>query len=59
MLLRNRVDVTSFEDLRTVDGVVYEIHKSACKALNLIIDEEEYIFVIEELRQQAFPKLFR
>ena len=32
---------TSFEDLRTVDGVIYESFKAACVAQGLLEDDEE------------------
>ena len=34
---------TSFESLRTVDGVIYETFKVACIARGLLEDDEEWI----------------
>ena len=39
---------TSFEDLRTVDGVIYESFKAACVARGLLEDDEEWIQCLHE-----------
>ncbi|KAE8740756.1 hypothetical protein FOCC_FOCC013724 [Frankliniella occidentalis] len=44
LLLCNRSDVTSFVALKTVDGIVHPTFKSACSALNLIVNEDEEQF---------------
>uniref|UniRef100_A0A914YQ81 ATP-dependent DNA helicase n=1 Tax=Panagrolaimus superbus TaxID=310955 RepID=A0A914YQ81_9BILA len=35
---------TSFEDLRTVNGTVYETNREACVALGLVINDKLYLF---------------
>jgi len=59
LLLCNRTDVTSFQDLRTVNGVVHETYKGSCAALNLIEDEGEIRLLMDELAFEQFPRLFR
>ena len=39
---------TSFENLRTVSGVVYDTFKSACVARGLLEDDEEWIQCLRE-----------
>ena len=39
---------TSFESLRTVDGVIYETFKAACIARGLLEDDEEWIQCLSE-----------
>ncbi|THC89517.1 hypothetical protein EYZ11_011032 [Aspergillus tanneri] len=38
----------SFEDLRTVDTVVYDTFKEACKAMGLLDDDREWIAAFNE-----------
>lgn len=39
---------TCYEDLRTVDGVVYPTFRDACFAMGLLDDDNEYIGAIKE-----------
>lgn len=39
---------TCFEDIRTVNGVVYDTFKDACQAYGLLSDDKEYIHAITE-----------
>lgn len=38
----------SYEDIRTVDGVVYSTYEDACYALGLMDDDKEYIEAIKD-----------
>ncbi|XP_051167634.1 uncharacterized protein LOC127285579 [Leptopilina boulardi] len=59
LLLLTRKGATSFEDLRTVNGVVYETFTSVCLALGLIEDDHEWIRTIEEAAVWMMPQLLR
>ncbi|XP_057755300.1 uncharacterized protein LOC130974430 [Arachis stenosperma] len=48
LLLNIQKGCTSFSDLRTVDGVVYDSFKDACYALGLLQDDREFIDAISE-----------
>ncbi|XP_072084378.1 uncharacterized protein [Arachis hypogaea] len=48
LLLNIQKGCTSFSDLRTVDGVVYDSFKDACYALGLLQDDRKFIDVISE-----------
>ncbi|KAF8056401.1 hypothetical protein N665_1273s0003 [Sinapis alba] len=39
---------TSYEDIKTVDGVLYPTYEKACHALGLIDDDKEYIEAIKD-----------
>lgn len=58
ILMRNR-GATSFKDLRTVDGQVYESYKEACLALGLLKDDNQWHFAIEENSYSAMPHQIR
>lgn len=48
-ILLNRVTgATCFEDLRTVDDILYPTYKDACYALGILDDDKEYIAAIIE-----------
>ncbi|KAL1317076.1 hypothetical protein AAHE18_15G110800 [Arachis hypogaea] len=49
LLLNIQKGCTSFSDLRTVDGVVYDSFKDACYALGLLQDDREFIDAISEV----------
>ncbi|XP_038701878.1 uncharacterized protein LOC119998611 [Tripterygium wilfordii] len=49
MLLNFVKGATSFEDIRTVDGVVYGTFKEACYALGLLGDDKEWSECLEEV----------
>ncbi|XP_071718818.1 uncharacterized protein [Rutidosis leptorrhynchoides] len=42
---------TCYEDLRTVDGIIYDTFKEACYAMGLLDDDKEYIASIKEVHQ--------
>lgn len=48
IMLNHIRGATCFEDLRTVNGVVYETYRDACYALGLLDDDAEYIDGIKE-----------
>ena len=48
LLLNNVVGPTSFEDLRTVDGVVYDTYQEACLKRELIGDDKEWFNAMNE-----------
>ena len=48
MLLNTVKGCTSFEDIRTINGVVHPTYKSACKALGFLDDDSEWIECINE-----------
>ena len=38
----------SYEDIRTINGKVYETYRAACDALGLLEDDREFVNAIEE-----------
>lgn len=49
MLLLNKVKgPTCYEDIRTINGIIYPSFKDACYALGLLDDDKEYIEAIKE-----------
>jgi hypothetical protein len=49
LLLNVQVGCTSYEDLRTVNGQVYDSFREACAALLLLQDDREFIDAIKEV----------
>ena len=49
VLLHNKAGATSFEDLRTVNGVEHPSFKTACQAMGLLEDDSEIDKAMEEL----------
>jgi len=49
LLLNVQVGCTSFEDIRTVDGVVFETYREACGALGLLADDRQFIDAVNEV----------
>uniref|UniRef100_A0A914Z393 ATP-dependent DNA helicase n=1 Tax=Panagrolaimus superbus TaxID=310955 RepID=A0A914Z393_9BILA len=50
---------TSFEDLRTVNGTVYETNREACVALGLVINDKLYEDTLFEAINHSNPNQFR
>ncbi|KAK1684710.1 hypothetical protein QYE76_045558 [Lolium multiflorum] len=53
MLLNTMKGCTSFENIRTVDGVIHPTYKLACKALGFLDDDNEWIECINEASSWA------
>jgi hypothetical protein len=49
LLLNVQVGCTSFEDIRTVDGQVFDSYHEACGALGLLANDKEFIDAIAEM----------
>ena len=59
LLLTQRADVFSFEDLRTIDDIVYDTYKAACIALRLLEDDTEWENCLNEAAGYQIPKALR
>ncbi|MCI20248.1 helicase-like protein, partial [Trifolium medium] len=49
LLMNKQVGCTSFEDIRTFSGCVYDTYREACDALRLLANDREFIDAIDEL----------
>lgn len=59
-ILLNKVKgVTSYEDIKTVNGKLYSTNKEACYALGLLDDDKEYIECIDEANKWASGEFCR
>ncbi|CAH1426925.1 unnamed protein product [Lactuca virosa] len=59
-ILLNKVKgPTCYEDIRTVNGTVYDSYKDACYALGLLDDDREYISSIQETHHWATASFCR
>ncbi|KAJ4786766.1 ATP-dependent DNA helicase pif1, partial [Rhynchospora pubera] len=59
MLLNIVCGPTSFEDIRTVDGIVYPIFKEACDALGLLENDNEWLYTLQEAAGTASSQQVR
>ena len=48
-MLNHTTGATSFDDLRTVDGIVYSTYKDACKVLGLLEDDSEWEIALQDV----------
>lgn len=53
MLLNTVKGSRTFEEIRTIDGVIHETYKSACQALGFLDDDNEWIECINEAANWA------
>ncbi|OMO67949.1 DNA helicase PIF1, ATP-dependent [Corchorus olitorius] len=51
LMLNEIRGATCYEDLRTVDGIVYDTFREACLAMDLLGDDSEWIRAMEEASQ--------
>ena len=59
ILLHNVRGPTSFEDIRTVDGVVCQMFKEACERLGLLEADDHWRVTLEEAVSTMMPKVTR
>eukprot|EP00795_Rhopilema_esculentum_P009950 gene9950-18563_t len=59
LLLLHRRGVTSFEDIRTIDGQLYDTFKDAARAMGLLEDDAEHRRCLEEATIMNMPSQMR
>lgn len=59
MLLMRKKGCTSFADVRTVDGVVYDTFKDACGAMALLQNDNQWHDALLENAHSSFPHQLR
>ena len=59
VLLYHVKNATSFEDLKTVDNVVYSTYKKACLAHGLEFDDKQWFDALEESALSKMPSVMR
>ena len=59
VLLKNRPGALSFNDLKTVGGVAHNTFHSACVALNLCENDNQWIDCLQESVEIAHPWMIR
>ena len=59
LLLLHVRGATSYEDMRTVDGVLHDSFAAACLALGLIEDDDNWIKALEEATLWMMPQRLR
>lgn len=55
MILMHQKGATSFRDLRTINGIVYNTYKEACDALGLLKDDRQWHVAMSENSVHAMP----
>ncbi|KAJ3702052.1 hypothetical protein LUZ61_005757 [Rhynchospora tenuis] len=53
MLLNIVRGPTSFEEVRTIDGVLYSTYKEACDALGLLDNDNEWLYTLQQVAGSA------
>ena len=56
VLLLHVPGATSFDDLKTYDGIVHETFRAACSARGLLHDDATWTRTLDEVAQVAYPK---
>ena len=59
LLLTQRRGMTSFEDLKTINGNIYETYKQTCEAMGLLESDEEWDKLLEESSSYQIPTQMR
>ena len=59
LLLLHKRGVTSFEDLRTVDGLLYDTFRDAARAMGLLEDDAEHRRCLQEASIMNMPSQMR
>ncbi|WOH11486.1 hypothetical protein DCAR_0830973 [Daucus carota subsp. sativus] len=59
MLLMRKKGCTKFEDIRTVDGVLYNTFKDACGAMGLLQNDKQWHDALKENAHSSFPHQIR
>ncbi|KAL7494366.1 hypothetical protein ACHAWT_004061, partial [Skeletonema menzelii] len=59
LILKHRRGAKSFDDLKTVDGILHETYKGACIALDLAEDDSQWIECMEEAELTKMPRAMR
>ncbi|OQR81483.1 helitron helicase-like protein, partial [Achlya hypogyna] len=59
MLLCHRRGPTSFQDIRTVDGVIYDRYKLTCQALGLLESDDEWLRCMRDAAVSQMPSQLR
>ena len=59
LMLNHVRGATCFQDVRTVNGVVYETCKDSCEALGLLTDDGEYVGGITEASHWGSARFLR
>lgn len=59
VLLINVPGPRSFQELKIIDGVTYTIFRSACQALNLLENDQQWDICINDACNIAYPKQIR
>ncbi|KAJ9559006.1 hypothetical protein OSB04_013620 [Centaurea solstitialis] len=59
MLLGHQIGCKTFDDIKTIDNVVYPTYRSACEKLGLLGDNKEWIYAFDEASVSATSKELR